>query len=352
MKFVVRMTQMKLYLNSAAYSLAVLVFQGNTQCLDVKHDAQPGTYTVSVAKQPAELSDTVPPGFDTLAYQSKMKEIANGDRSGRWPPTAAVPRPGSIFPFKRVVAYYGNFYCKQMGILGEFAPSLVLKKLKEQVKAWQLADTATPVVPAIHYIAVTAQSGPCLDYCRLRMPESEIRKAIAMADSVNGIVFLDIQLGLSTIERELPLLEKYLKLPNVHLGIDPEFSMKSGQAPGTAIGTLDGADVNYATSQLASWVKKYDLPPKILVVHRFTVPMLTGYRKIETRPEVQVVINMDGFGSPTLKKSSYRYAVELQPVQFTGIKLFYTIDVSTGGRLMQPDELLKLVPKPVYIQYQ
>jgi hypothetical protein len=55
----------------------------------------------------------------------------------------------------------------------------------------------------------------------------------------------------------------------VHLGIDPEFSMKSEILPGKQIGTFDAKDINYASKYLSKLVKKYQLSPKILVVHRF-----------------------------------------------------------------------------------
>ena len=68
---------------------------------------------------------------------------------------------------------------------------------------------------------------------------------------------------------------------------------------------------------------------------------------------MQVVINMDGWGSKPLKQASYDSYVASEPVQFTGFKLFYHNDVRKAGwRLMRPDEVLQLYPKPVYIQYQ
>lgn len=293
------------------------------------------------------------PAIDTLAYLSKLKHLANLDKTGKWPPVTAIPILGAILPFNRIVAYYGNFYNKHMGILGEHTPDIMLQKLNEQVKQWEDADSLTPVIPAIHYIAVTAQnSAGNGGYYRMRMPEKEIQKAINMADSINGITFLDVQVGLSTLQNELPQLEKYLIQSKVHLGIDPEFSMKSGKRPGTSIGTFDADDINYATAWLAKMVKDHQLPPKILVVHRFTEGMLTNYKKIITRPEVQIVINMDGFGSPVLKKSTYQSYIYKQPIQFTGFKVFYKIDARSGGRIMLPPELLQLTPKPIYIQYQ
>src|SRR5436305_370658 len=47
--------------------------------------------------------------LDTAKYNQLMKYIANGDTTGRWPvKNAPLPLPGAIFPFNRVVAYYGN----------------------------------------------------------------------------------------------------------------------------------------------------------------------------------------------------------------------------------------------------
>ena len=212
----------------------------------------------------------------------------------------------------------------------------------------------TAVQPAIHYIAVVAQGSAMKDGTyRTRMPQAQIDSALAIAAMGDAIVFLDIQVALSKLQNEVPLLEKYLMLPQVHLGIDPEFSMKTGNKPGTKIGTMDAADVNYCSEYLASLVKKHNLPPKILIVHRFTRGMLTNYRNIKLRPEVQIVINMDGWGAPALKNNTYRQYVYREPVHFTGYKLFYKNDLKNPPRrLLTPDELMKLTPQPVYIQYQ
>ncbi|HET6700450.1 MAG TPA: hypothetical protein VFH14_01530, partial [Gemmatimonadaceae bacterium] len=164
--------------------------------------------------------------------------------------------------------------------------------------------------------------------------------------------FLDLQVGKSTLQEELPRLSKYLALPNVHLGIDPEFSMKRGGRPGQRIGSFDAADINFATSYLAGLVTQHNLPPKVFVVHRFTRPMVTNSRKITLDSRVQIVMHMDGWGWPSLKRESYRRYIYEEPVQFTGFKLFYRNDTKSGHPLMTPAEILKLEPKPLYIQYQ
>jgi hypothetical protein len=264
------------------------------------------------------------------------------------------PNADAILPFKRIVAYYGNFYSKGMGVLGEYPTDQMLTMLGAEVKKWAEADPSTPTVPAIHYIAVVAQASAGKEgkYV-LRMPDDQIDHALELAARIHGIVFLDVQVGKSTLEYELPQLEKYLKMPQVHLGIDPEFSMKSGNRPGTVIGTFDATDINYAAEYLAGLVRDNHLPPKVLVVHRFTKDMVTNYKKIRPLPEVQIVMDMDGFGSKEKKYGTYNRVVAPEPVQFMGIKLFYKNDARPPANgLLSPAEVLNLTPAPIYIQYQ
>ncbi|MDR3651881.1 MAG: hypothetical protein P4L34_02790 [Paludibacter sp.] len=293
--------------------------------------------------------------IDTTAYQNKLKALANGDTTGLWPNHLhSYPLNGAILPFKRIVAYYGNLYSKKMGILGEFPPKEVWKRLNVEVAAWKKIDPTTPVQPAIHYIAVVGQGIPMKDgkYCK-RMPDVQIDSALAIAKMGNAIVFLDIQVAQSNVQHEVPLLEKYLKMPQVHLAIDPEFSMKDGSIPGHKIGTMDASDINFCSDYLAKLVKKNNLSPKILIVHRFTQGMVRNYKNIILHPEVQIVMNMDGWGEPVLKRSTYLLYIRKEPVQFTGFKLFYKNDLRKAPHIMlTPADLMKLKPQPIYIQYQ
>nr|WP_315189525.1 hypothetical protein [uncultured Flavobacterium sp.] len=292
--------------------------------------------------------------IDTADYNKRIFALSNNDTTGRWPVKTAYPLPGSILPYNRIIAFYGNLYSKRMGILGELPKKEMLQKLQNEVAKWQSADASVKTIPALHYIAITAQSSHGKNNKhRLRMPFHQIDTVLSWAKSINALVFLDIQVGQSTINEEVPTLQKYLMMPNVHLGIDPEFSMKNGETPGTKIGTFSADDINDAIDFLTKIVRENKLPPKVLVVHRFTQRMLTNYKKIKIVPEVQVVINMDGFGDKILKKSTYKAYIYREPVQFTGFKLFYKNDTKTNRNgLYTPEELLKFTPKPIYIQYQ
>ena len=264
-------------------------------------------------------------------------------------PEGPAPREGAILPGKRIVAYYGNPLSRRMGVLGELEPDAMMASLRERAAEWQAADPGRGVQPALHLIATVAQGQPGRDRrYRLRMSDSLIAMVARWAETNQWLLFLDIQVGHSTMEVELPRLTPWLARPYVHLGLDPEFAMKDGTVPGRKIGTIDAQEVNYAIDLLGGIVDSLGLPPKVLVVHRFTQRMLTGYDRIALDSRVQVVIDMDGFGDRPLKRSVYRDFIVREPVQFTGFKLFYKND----RPMMTPDEVLTLSPNPLYIQYQ
>ncbi len=270
--------------------------------------------------------------------------------SARWPVKAPLPLPGSIIPEHRIVAFYGNPLSKRMGILGEVEPEEMLARLEKVATEWAAADSGQKVLPALHLIATVAQSypGPARKY-RLQMPDSLIERIADWAEERGWLLFLDIQVGVSTVQDEIKVLVPYLKRPYAHLALDPEFAMKDGKVPGTDwMGRMDASEVNHAIGVLAKIVEDHQLPPKVLVVHRFTRNMLTNASQIRLDPRVQVVIDMDGWGPPGSKMGAYRWFVVQHPVQYTGFKLFYKNDKP----LMTPEQVLELYPKPMYIQYQ
>jgi len=324
--------------------------------------------TVGATSSTSSIPVYTPPVLDKVAYDLKLWQIANATTSKPlmattsatstkkvlWPAKATYPNAGAILPFKRIVAYYGNLYSKRMGVLGEYPEAEMFRRLDIEIKKWELADPNTPVQPALDYIAVTAQGSAGADgNYRLRMPAKEIDKVLVMAKKKNAIVILEVQPGLSNLQREIKALEPYLKLPQVHLAIDPEFCMKNGRKPGDYIGSVDASEVNLAANYLAELVRANNLPPKVLVVHRFTQNMVTNAMAVKPLPEVQIVMDMDGWGMQARKLNTYREYIHNYPVQFTGFKLFYKNDYKEeNSRIMTPKEVLKIKPQPVFIQYQ
>lgn len=308
-------------------------------------EAQQTTHTTEQT-----VKDTISVPVDTIPPAQIVLET---EKDTNWNYPGPKPLKGAVLPGKRILAFYGNLLSKRMGILGELPPEQMLQKLDEEVANWSEADPSTPVQPALHAIVVTAQGQPGKgNKYRLRMTDKMIDDVLEIARQRDAIVFLDVQVGQSSLQEELPRLAQYLQLPNVHLGVDAEFAMKEGEVPGKRVGSFDAEDLNYASGFLAKLVKDHQLPPKIFIVHRFTQRMITNHKNITLRPEVQIVMHMDGWGAPALKKDTYRRYIKNEPVQFTGFKVFYKNDLKNNSRLMTPAEILALEPKPMYIQYQ
>ena len=268
------------------------------------------------------------------------------------PPTASTPtayRGDALLPANRIVAFYGNPLSTRMGILGELPPEAMMARLDSVARTWAAADPTRPVRPALHLIVTVAQPDPGRDgMYRLRHGDRLIERVAGWAEARGWLLFLDIQPGRAPVGPEVERLERWLRLPNVHLALDPEFAMPAGQVPGRRIGTLDAREVNWAVRWLADLVSREGLPPKVLVVHRFTEQMLTNHEAIVADPRVQVVIDADGFGTPANKTAIYAHVVRRRPVQFAGLKLFYKNDAP----MLTPEQVVALDPIPVYIQYQ
>lgn len=314
----------------------------------------------STARTPDSTDDTgrieLAPGRtrrDQISYGAAIR--AGRKAMATWP-TGPAAVPGAILPHNRIVAYYGNPNSRKMGVLGEYPERQMLSMLDETVALWRKADPSTPVIPAIHLVTVVAQgsAGPDGGWRRRESPQI-IEQAYQWAQSRKGLFFVDIQAGHSTLQQELPLLLKYLERPDVHVGIDPEFYMhhkRAGIRPSVKVGQMMASDVNYVIETLDKLVREKNVPPKVLVVHRFRADMLPDAENIRPTPRVQVVMHMDGWGPAWLKFDSYKDYVVQHPVAFTGFKFFYRNDTKTGEPLLKPGEVLGLLPRPLYLQYQ
>lgn len=301
-----------------------------------------------------EAGDSLPPPPPPAPRQRyRAGEDPDLAREMGWPVEGPLALPGAILPDRRILCYYGNPNSTRMGILGEFPKDEMLRRLREEVDAWNQADPEHPVMPCLHMVAVVAQAeAGTSGHYRSIMRDTTVKEVYSWAQEADGIFIVDIQVGTDDLRNILPRFEWILKNPDVHLAVDPEFYMRDGVQPGRRIGRMDAADINYATEYLADLVREHDLPPKVLVIHRFTRNMVSNSSQIQLRPEVQIVMDMDGWGAPWLKRDSYRDFVVREPVQYTGFKLFYNNDTKNGDPLMMPMDLLRLHPVPMYIQYQ
>jgi len=261
------------------------------------------------------------------------------------PAQSAAPR--SLLADHMLVTWYGNPRSTLMGALGEQSGAARVARFKKQAEAYA-AVSPKKVVMAYHLVAVVAQCTAGADGLWRRRETRDVIDALLSDARANGFrLVLDIQVGRSTVAKEVAALLPYLREPDVDLALDPEFSMADCEIPGKTIGSLRAADVNGALDELERLITELRLPPKVLIVHQFRLDMLPDKHLIRSSPLVDTVLMMDGIGSQSLKLASYR-AVMRQPLAFAGIKLFYKQD----SNLFTPAQVLALTPTPSVVIYQ
>lgn len=190
------------------------------------------------------------------------------------------------------------------------------------------------------------------------------------------LVFLDNQLGLSTVlsqtEAMLPYLEKY---DNVHFFFDPEFHVypeqyEAGEVtiPGRPLpGWIDAADVNAALQRIHEFMQEKGIRREVIVgLHQFedlNVPtdrrtMIVDKANIVIPPGITLIFDADGFSpsekSQEIKLSKYRGITDRRAYPFFGngaypaIKIFPPNDYLPATRYdndpLTPRHLFGLEP--------
>jgi hypothetical protein len=202
---------------------------------------------------------------------------------------------------------------------------------------------------AYHLVAVVAQAAPGADGMYRRRESAAVIRALLDEARANGFrLVLDIQPGRSSVRAEVAALRPFLEEPDVDLALDPEFALYEPDVPGRKIGAIRAADINAALDLLEQIIVAEDLPAKVLIVHQFRSDMLPDKAKVRSSALVDIVLNMDGFGSQTLKLSTYRAIDRQGRFAFAGFKLFYDQD----SQLYSPAQVMSLSPVPSVVIYQ
>ncbi len=260
------------------------------------------------------------------------------------PWTFPKPPPISYFEYAQIVSLYGHPNVPRMGQLGEYSPLRATIAVARLAKQYDRLNGDRDVIPALHLITGVAQSWPGRDGDYLgNLNHDLLAEYVEAARAAGQLLFLDVQIGWADPLTEVRKLEWALREPFVHLALDPEFAtLNDNRRPGTVIGELGPADVNRVQAYLAELVLDGDLPPKILVIHQFLREMLISPMRYDSVPQVEITIDMDGFGGRAGKLSKYRLFAHSAYAERSALKIFPNRDINP----LSPAEILALSPAP------
>ena len=272
----------------------------------------------------------------------------------RWlsasPVYARAPVRESYLESAQVVSFYGHPNAPALGALGLGDPAEVADEIDRWAGRYDRLNGERDVISAFHVITAVSQSHPTPDGTWLgRLSAPRIAEYVEVARERGMLVFLDIQIGWSDSLTEVELLEPFLREPFVHVALDPEFAtLHTGIRPGLVIGSMTGDEVNDVQRYLAGLVQAEGLPPKILMVHQFTPRMLRDRDAVEDFEDVDLSIDMDGFGLARIKVAGYDAFAVTEPSERPAFKLFFDYDTP----VMTPEQVQGLDPPPDLIIYQ
>ena len=249
-----------------------------------------------------------------------------------------------------ILAFYGHPRSRQMGILGRYSIEELDQKLTALAKEYEAESGGRKVLKAFYIIFGTV------------WPEGEIgiigedilKRYIDYGLEHDVLVFIDHQIGrydpIDSLKRMLP----WLKYPNVHLALDPEWRTTK---PMKEIGTVTATELNRAQQVMEEYIIANDIPgERFLVIHQFNWRMIQNREKVDsTFRRVRMVHCADGFGPPHLKRASYAYNAEITNMPVKAFKLFYNFNIPGAGYdhpLLTPKEVYGLKPRPYIVMYQ
>ena len=123
------------------------------------------------------------------------------------------------------------------------------------------------------------------------------------------------------------------------------------------IGYVTANQVNMAQRMIQEYMVAHGIPGRrMLVIHQFKPKMISNRAAVRSDFDlVQLIHCADGFGSPTLKKSTYAQNAAARNIPLKSFKLFLKPTIPNAGwdePIMTPDEVFKLNPRPYLIMYQ
>jgi hypothetical protein len=256
----------------------------------------------------------------------------------------------SILLNNDILAYYGHPNSRNMGILGRYSIEELDKLLTACAADFEAVSGGRKVKKAFYLIYGTV------------WPEGEIgimRDELVMRYINYGLendilIFIDHQIGrydpIDSLKRILP----WLRYPNVHLALDPEWRTTM---PMKEIGHVTAEELNIAQQVMEDYIIANDIPgERMLVIHQFNYLMIRNRAEVRTDfNRVRFIHCADGFGPPHMKLGSYAFNAQADNMPIKGFKLFLNFGIPGAGYdnpLMTPKEVYELNPRPFVIMYQ
>jgi hypothetical protein len=279
-------------------------------------------------------------------------DIPSAKPSTTQPAEATLPRGGhEVFPRYRLVGYAGVTGAPTLGRLGMGPLDQRVAEIERRAKPYA---AGREILPVVEVIATVVQGSPGRDgKYRVRLTDAQIAKYHKAARKHRAVMLLNLQPGRSEFLTEAKAFEKWLKQPDVGVALDPEWAMDPGQRPGGVYGHTTGAELDQVAGYLSGLVRRYDLPEKVMVYHQVARSVVRRESGLKDHDGVVMIKSVDGLGHPGPKKNTYRVVNKSTPkFVHAGFKLFLTEDRRRGGRLMTPQEVLALKPRPEYVMYE
>jgi hypothetical protein len=249
-----------------------------------------------------------------------------------------------------ILAFYGHPLSKNMGILGRYSKEELNQRLGALAEEYRAAGGGRGVLKAFYIIFGTVWPEGEIGILK----ESVLKEYIEYALANDILVFIDHQIGrynpIDSLKRMLP----WLKYPNVHLALDPEWRTTK---PMREIGAVTADEINQAQRVMEEYIIENQIPgERMLVIHQFNWRMISSREKVNSGfQRVRLVHCADGFGNPSIKKQSYAHNAQASNMPIKGFKLFYNFDIPGAGYdspLLSPKEVFALNPRPYIVMYQ
>jgi hypothetical protein len=303
-----------------------------------------------------------------LALASSINSQSN--QNAQASPKLETAKTISLLAQNTLFTVYGRAF-NFAPVLGHLGTYRSFEEMEKDIQPWvqgiDKRNDGKGVIPGIHLIYAMAYY-PCKpnDDCLLYlegMVKDVVGTYIEPAAKRGWMVVLDTQIAKSNpVQQVKRIIDKgYLNYENVVIALDPEFHVYPGRSrPGRPIGVIQASQINEVQKMLDDYVRTHNQPKKkILIVHQFGDPnvndgvpfMIQNKKDLKTYDNVDLVIDMDGFGEQAVKVTKYNRITDSKVypiIKYRGIKVFFPNKWERHGHFDKPpmnlDQIFGLEP--------